>query len=83
MTEDSLNLRVERAWCALQEIHSKRVLYLTPGYALRWLAPGQPAPEGSHLVGEFNWTVGLLQLREHVFAVYERTWRASHGHAHR
>lgn len=83
MTIDSLEVKVERAWCALQEIRSKRVVYLTATPGIRFLLPGQQPQDGWHRVGEYSWTVGLDQLRAAVFATYERTWRASHGHGHR
>lgn len=79
MTIDSLHLRSERAWCALQEIGGTRTLYLAPNQGLRWLKRHERGEPGWREVGTYRKSVALDQLIGDVFATYEES-RRHHGH---
>lgn len=78
---ESLEVRLERAWCQLKEMHpsTERALFLTPRGAIVGFKDSQGRPPNSILMGIFTREEDLQHFRETVFFVWSEMQRASCG----
>jgi hypothetical protein len=71
---DSLNSRIEHAWCAMQAWSPlvRHAIYLTPAFLIIGIKPTDYRPQGSYWIGDFDRSVKLDHFRQAAFATFEK-----------
>jgi len=69
---ESLNNRIEQAWCALDDCIGKRLFYITLENLIGACKDDAHVPRGATTIGWFTRACDLDEFRRQVFFVFDR-----------